>query len=50
MMADNGLSHFNFCPPPFIKESVQIQNKEEKSLAKIQPTGIWLTEEEIIDE
>lgn len=32
------------------KESTQIQNREEKNLAKIQPTGIWFSEEEIIDE
>lgn len=32
------------------KESTQIQNREEKNLEKIQPTGIWFSEEEIIDE
>lgn len=31
------------------KESIQIQTRKEKSLAKIQPTGIWFTEEDIID-
>lgn len=34
----------------FLKESVQIQNMEKKLLAEIQPTGIWFTEEDIIDE
>lgn len=34
----------------FNKESIQIQNREEKNLAKVQPTGIWFSEEEIIDE
>lgn len=36
--------------PIIIKESIQIQNREEKNLAKVQPTGIWFSEEEIIDE
>lgn len=36
--------------PITIKESTQIQNREEKNLAKVQPTGIWFSEEEIIDE
>lgn len=32
-----------------IKEPIKTQIKEEKNLAKIQPTGIWFSEEEIID-
>lgn len=32
-----------------IKEPLQIQIRKENSLAKIQPTGIWFTEEDIID-
>lgn len=36
--------------PTTIKEPIKTQIKEEKSLVKIQPTGIWFTEEEIIDE
>ncbi len=36
--------------PTTIEEPIQIQNKEENSLAKIEPTGIWFTEEEILEE
>lgn len=32
--------------PIIIKESTQIQNREKKNLAKVQPTGIWFSEEE----
>ncbi len=36
--------------PIINKISTQIQIREEKNLAKVQPTGIWFSEEEIIDE
>lgn len=36
--------------PTTIKEPIQIQNREKDNLAKIQPTGIWFTEEEILEE